>query len=124
MACFVEYVDHAQITVPKNSEQAAREFYCGFLGIHEIQKPPALAKRGGFWLGLGAVPVHVGLEDGVDRWLSKSHVAYQVRGLNEWAVKLRERGIDVTVGEQIPGFARFEFRDPFGNRVEFMERHE
>ena len=34
---------------------------------------------------------------------------------------LKSRGIEVLAGEDIPGFQRFEFRDPFGNRVEFME---
>ena len=31
-------------------------------------------------------------------------------------------GIEVVEGIPIPGYDRFEFRDPFGNRVEFMER--
>jgi catechol 2,3-dioxygenase-like lactoylglutathione lyase family enzyme len=118
----IESVNHAQITIPKNAESEAREFYCGFLGLRELQKPVALLKNGGFWLDLGAVAVHVGLQDGVDRKLSKNHVAYQVRGLRDWAERLRSRGIEILDGESIPGFERFEFRDPFGNRVEFMER--
>jgi hypothetical protein len=31
-------------------------------------------------------------------------------------------GIEATEGVPIPGYDRFEFRDPFGNRVEFPQR--
>ena len=34
---------------------------------------------------------------------------------------LTARGIPVLDGIPIPGFELFEFRDPFGNRVEFLE---
>jgi hypothetical protein len=39
-----------------------------------------------------------------------------------WKAKLIALGIEVVEGIPIPGYDRFEFRDPFGNRVEFMER--
>lgn len=52
MSCSIVSVNHAQITIPKNSETEAREFYCGFLGLHELKKPFALQKNGGFWLDL------------------------------------------------------------------------
>ena len=41
-------VHHAQITIPKNTEKQAREFYCDFLGLTEIPKPESLLNRGGF----------------------------------------------------------------------------
>lgn len=114
-------VDHAQITIPKGAESTAREFYCEFLGLREIEKPENLRGRGGFWLQPGNVPVHVGCEDGVDRARTKAHVAYRVSDLQSWRMKLQSRGIEVLEGLPIPGFERFEFRDPFGNRVEFLE---
>ena len=41
---------HAQVTVPPGAEEEARRFYCGFLGLTEIEKPEALQPRGGLWL--------------------------------------------------------------------------
>ena len=35
----VRRLHHAQITVPKGAEAAARAFYCGVLGLREIAKP-------------------------------------------------------------------------------------
>ncbi|MEW9032680.1 MAG: glyoxalase, partial [Planifilum fimeticola] len=57
---------HAQITIPRGAEEQAREFYCGVLGLNEIEKPASLRARGGFWLQVGDREVHVGTEDGVD----------------------------------------------------------
>jgi hypothetical protein len=33
---------------------------------------------------------------------------------------LMAEGIEILESVAIPGYARFEFRDPFGNRVEFI----
>jgi catechol 2,3-dioxygenase-like lactoylglutathione lyase family enzyme len=117
----IEAIHHVQITVPEESLEAARDFYSGFLGLQEIEKPSSLKKNGGFWLEAGALQVHIGKEENVDRWATKAHVAYRVRGLEEWRKKLLARGLEPKSGSPIPGYARFEFRDPFGNRVEFLE---
>ena len=55
---------HAQITIPKGSEDEARAFYCSFLNLPELEKPDALKSRCGFWLQVGDRQVHVGTEDG------------------------------------------------------------
>lgn len=115
-------VNHVQITIPINAENEAREFYCDFLGLKETEKPDELKGRGGFWLDGSPIRVHVGVEDGVERSNLKAHVAYSVNDLEAWRSKLNERGISVENGIQIPNFRRFEFRDPFGNRVEFLEK--
>ncbi len=115
-------VQHVQITIPTGAEKAAREFYCEFLGMLEIPKPKSLRDRSGFWLEIGSFQVHVGLEDNLNRNNSKAHVAYEVKNLSAWKVKLKTRGIENKEGLKIPFFERFEFRDPFGNRVEFLEK--
>jgi catechol 2,3-dioxygenase-like lactoylglutathione lyase family enzyme len=114
-------VHHAQITIPKGSEDQARKFYCEFLGLKEIPKPQALQTRGGFWLELGSLQIHVGTEENLDRTQTKAHLAYLVEDLEEWRVKLENYGIKIIEGIPIPEYNRFEFRDPFGNRVEFLE---
>ena len=116
-------VHHAQITIPKGEEKVAREFYCGILGLREIEKPGALAGRGGFWLEVDGFQVHIGVEDLNDRKLSKAHLAYLVNDLEHWRKKLTANSVEILDGIPIPNYTRFEFRDPFGNRVEFLQKN-
>jgi catechol 2,3-dioxygenase-like lactoylglutathione lyase family enzyme len=60
-------------------------------------------------------------EDGIDRARSKAHVAYLVSDLDGWRQRLTDNGCEIIDGIPIPGYDRFEFRDPFGNRVEFLQ---
>jgi catechol 2,3-dioxygenase-like lactoylglutathione lyase family enzyme len=117
-------IDHVQITVPANAVADARAFYCGLLGLREVEKPAALQERGGFWLQAGDRQVHVGTEEGVERHITKAHVAYAVTDLASWRARLAAAGVEILDGIPIPGYARFEFRDPFGNRVELIETYE
>ena len=113
---------HAQITIPRGAEEQARQFYCSLLGLPEIEKPDSLKARGGFWLQVGQQQVHVGTEDGVDRQASKAHLAYQVDDVRAWRNSFEEQGIATLDGVPIPGFDRVEIRDPFGNRLEFIQQ--
>jgi catechol 2,3-dioxygenase-like lactoylglutathione lyase family enzyme len=112
---------HAQITIPHGTEEQGRQFYCHLLGLPEIEQPEALHGRGGFWLQVGDRQVHVGTEDGVDRTATKAHLAYQVTDIAEWQARLQENGIKILDAIPIPGYARFEICDPFGNQVEFTQ---
>ena len=118
----IRRVHHAQITIPRGKEDTAREFYCGLLGLTEVAKPDSLAGRGGFWLEFGDIQVHIGTEDRTDRASSKAHVAYEVDNIDAWRSRLENAGFAAEDGVPIPNYRRFEFRDPFGNRVEFLER--
>ena len=113
---------HAQITIPAGQEAAGRAFYCDVLNLAEIEKPPTLRGRGGFWLAVGGQAVHVGTEDGVERAATKAHLAYEVGNIGYWRQRLQAQGISVLESVPIPGYDRFEFRDPFGNRVEMIQR--
>jgi catechol 2,3-dioxygenase-like lactoylglutathione lyase family enzyme len=116
----IERLHHVQITVPSDLETEARAFYCDVLGLREIPKPDALQSRGGFWLGLAGQEIHVSLEDDVQRSRTKAHLAYQVSDLEIWRTKLEAAGCVVLESVPIPGFERFETRDPFGNRLEMI----
>ena len=118
----IRAVHHVQVSIPVGAEDEARAFYCGLLGMEEIPKPETLAGRGGIWLELCGFQIHFGTEDGIDRSKSKAHIAYLVSDLDGWREKLEATGCSIIDGIPIPGFDRFEFRDPFGNRVEFLER--
>jgi catechol 2,3-dioxygenase-like lactoylglutathione lyase family enzyme len=114
-------IDHVQITVPADAVAEARAFYCGLLGLREVEKPAALGGRGGFWLQAGDRRVHVGTEAGVDRRATKAHVAYAVTDVAEWRSRLAAAGVEAIDAVPIAGYERFEFRDPFGNRVEMIQ---
>ena len=112
---------HLQISVPVGAEDAARAFYCGVLGLTEIEKPAALKGRGGLWLQLGDLQLHIGVEDGVERAATRAHLAYEVDDLAALRERLAAHNLAVLESVAIPGYARFETRDPFGNRIEFIQ---
>lgn len=114
-------IHHVQITIPVGQEPAARDFYCKVMGMKEVEKPKELKARGGFWLGVGDLQVHVGVESGGDRAGTKAHLAYQVTDIAKWRDRLEKAGVKFLDAVGIPGFERFEFRDPFGNRVELIQ---
>ncbi|WP_079708841.1 VOC family protein [Paraliobacillus ryukyuensis] len=117
----IQGLHHVQITIPKGTEAEGRSFYCDLLGLKEIEKPDILKGRGGFWVQVGDVDLHIGTEDGFDRLSTKSHVAYQVSDISYWRNRLQEHGIEVIESIPLPNYDRFEFRDPFGNRVEIIQ---
>ncbi len=112
---------HAQITIPIGAETSARAFYCDLLKLKEIPKPDSLRSRGGFWLQLADQQVHVGVEEKKSDSITKTHLAYQVNDLDAWQNILTSAGCTILTGEPIPGYERFETRDPFGNRLEFIQ---
>lgn len=113
---------HAQISIPKGGEVLARDFYCNILGLQEIAKPKSLEGRGGIWLQLDGSQLHCGVESDVDRTKTKAHVAMEVDNLAEMKLKISQYGLLPEDGIPIPGYDRFEFRDPFGNRMEIIAR--
>jgi catechol 2,3-dioxygenase-like lactoylglutathione lyase family enzyme len=117
----IKGVHHVQISIPRGAEEAGRAFYCGVLGLPEIEKPEALQGRGGFWLQVGDRQVHVGTEDGVTRQATKAHIAYEVDDIAAWQAAIHALDLPMAESVEIPGHQRFEFRDPFGNRVELTQ---
>ena len=117
----IKRLHHAQITIPKGAEEEARAFYCTLLGLPETEKPLSLQGRGGFWIQLADQQFHIGTEDGVDRTLTKAHLAYEVDDIGYWLHHMQSHGVEIGDSVGIPGFERFEIRDPFGNRVEFIQ---
>ncbi|WP_419881503.1 VOC family protein [Peribacillus sp. B-H-3] len=114
-------VHHAQITIPKGADEEGKKFYCGMLGLPEIEKPKPLKGRGGFWIKTGNMDVHVGTEDGFERLKTKAHIAYLVEDISYWRNRLQQNGVVILDSVPISNYERFEFRDPFGNRVEMIQ---
>lgn len=113
-------IEHVQLAMPAGREAEARDFYARLLGIPEVPKPPDLAARGGAWFESGSVKIHLGV-DADFRPARKAHPALLVRDLRRLVARLRDARVDV-VDEPLDGHARVYVADPFGNRLELMER--
>lgn len=112
---------HVQLAMPRGSEDEARAFYVDVLGFTEIPKPPNLAKRGGLWLNSGAADVHLGVEDDF-RPAKKAHPALLVDNLDEIRRVCEAAGAMLTIDEPLEGYDRAYVADPFGNRIELLQR--
>lgn len=117
----IEAVEHVQLAMPPGQEAAARDFYSDLLGIPEVKKPKNLAQKGGCWFERDALKVHLGVEQDF-RPAKKAHPAFLVTGLFELVVKLQQAGYQVVDDEPLAGFNRRYVSDPFGNRIELLER--
>jgi catechol 2,3-dioxygenase-like lactoylglutathione lyase family enzyme len=114
-------VHHVQLAMPSGQEHAARDFYVGVLEMVEIDKPPALAQRGGAWFRAGGVELHLGVEDDF-RPARKAHPGLLTPDLDEVARRLTRAGHAVEGDANFPGYRRCYVSDPFGNRLEFLQR--
>ena len=114
-------VNHVQVNVPTADLERAREFYVNFMGMREIARPGTFTSKG-IWLNAGRFEIHIGLEDGVDRSKTRAHVAYEVSDVRAWRAKVSEAGHPIKEQPLIPGYDRFQFRDPFGNMIEIMQK--
>ena len=116
-----ERFDHVQVCIPRGTDAQAREFYGGLLGLEEIEKPEALKKNGGMWYSVAGVQLHVGVEDAVAP--SKRHPAFDVADAAGVRAYLERHGVRTKDEPDIPGVVhRFSFFDPFGNRIELLEK--
>lgn len=115
-----EAIDHVQLAIPVGGEERARKFYCGVLGFEEVQKPSLLRKNGGVWFQFGSVNIHVDLEDPFIA-AKKAHPAIRVKNIEAMKDFLHEKHMDFAVDERLTDTNRFYLRDPFGNRLEFLE---
>ena len=113
-------IDHVQLAMPADGEDAARGFYAALLGLVELPKPPPLAARGGCWFGGHRTEVHVGVDEDF-RPARKAHVALSVPDLDGLAQRLAGGGARVTWDAELAPRRRFYTDDPFGNRIELLE---
>jgi catechol 2,3-dioxygenase-like lactoylglutathione lyase family enzyme len=114
-------IDHFQLAMPEGREAEAVAFYQGVLGITQVPKPAHLAARGGCWFERGSLKVHLGI-DPEFRPATKAHPALLVDDLSALIATLSRAGIRVTSDEPLEGFDRAYTEDPFGNRIELLER--
>jgi catechol 2,3-dioxygenase-like lactoylglutathione lyase family enzyme len=117
-------LDHVQLAMPAGveAEALAVAFYEGALGIPQVAKPDVLAVRGGCWFERPPLRLHLGVEADF-RPATKAHPALAVVGLAALTDRLRGAGVDVRPpGERVAGQFQAYITDPFGNRIELIER--
>ena len=117
----VDGLDHVQLAAPPGCEAAARRFFGELLGLPEREKPESLRGRGGVWFAVGQQELHVGVEDGFAP-ARKAHPALHVTALDDLAARLAAAGVEPRWDDAFPGCRRFYVDDPFGNRIELLER--
>lgn len=114
-------LDHVQLACPSGSEQQARHFYGGLLGLAELPKPEPLAGRGGCWFQVGTRELHLGVEEPFHP-AQKAHPAFAVPDAQTMFHRLSEAGVPCAWDRSLPDVTRFYAEDPWGNRLEFVER--
>jgi len=117
----VRGIDHIQLAMPRGGEDQARAFDEGVLGIPEVQKPPNLAKRGGCWFATDSLRVRLGVEDDFLP-ARKAHAAILMEDLPGLRRLLEAAGFRSKIDEPLEGYDRIYVDDPFGNRIELLER--
>jgi catechol 2,3-dioxygenase-like lactoylglutathione lyase family enzyme len=115
-------IDHVQLAMPAGEEEKARAFFVNVLGFTEIPKPVELAKRGGAWFRSENVQLHIGVENDF-RPAHKAHPAFIVDDLDSLIAKAQSAGCETDMSQPpLDGYKRAHVFDPFGNRIELMEK--
>ena len=114
-------LDHIQMAIPSGSEDQARAFYTGILGLTEVAKPAALAGRGGLWLSGPGISLHLGVEEPFSP-ARKAHPAFVVPSLATACAHFDAHALPYTPDADLPGITRVFIADPFGNRIEILQR--
>jgi catechol 2,3-dioxygenase-like lactoylglutathione lyase family enzyme len=116
-------LDHVQIPIPEGGEDEVRRFYGGLLGLTEVPKPAQLAARGGCWFVAEGLSLHFGVEEPFQPW-RKAHVALLVEDLDALRATLDAAGASIVEDSSAIGVRRFHTKDPFGNRLELVDRRD
>jgi catechol 2,3-dioxygenase-like lactoylglutathione lyase family enzyme len=114
-------IDHVQLAMPPGRESEAVAFYVGALGLDQEAKPAHLAGRGGCWFRRGEVRIHLGVEDDFHP-AHKAHPALLVDDLAGLESHLAALDLSTTRDQPLAGYDRCYVADPFGNRIELMQR--
>ncbi len=114
-------LDHVQLAMPPGEEDRARAFYRDVFGLAEVPKPADLAARGGVWFEAGTLKLHLGVEQDF-RPARKAHPALLVHDLQALVQRCEAAGYRITTDVPLKGYDRVHVADPFGNRIELLER--
>ena len=120
------HLSHINVTMPKGSENMARSFYGGHLGLREIPKPEPLRIRGGVWFEAGGLDIHLSVEEqrfGPD---AQRHFGMECADVDGLRAKLKTAGVEIDDGRPAPWLDRWKprhaIRSPAWRRSAARER--
>jgi catechol 2,3-dioxygenase-like lactoylglutathione lyase family enzyme len=124
---FIVGLDHVTIQIDDGDEalRNALKFYVEVLGLNPLDRPAKTDNgRPGAWLACGSQQLHIisGAEATAENRASRRHPAFRVSNLEGLRQRLEAAGVELSAGNRFPGQERFFVRDPWGNRLEFVER--
>jgi len=120
-------LDHVNLLIDAGDDSLsrARTFYEELLGLIPLERPANTdSGNPGAWYQCGVQQLHLTTEKDasmVNR-NSRRHPAFRVTSLAALRQRLESAGIEIVAGNRFPGQERFFVRDPWGNRLEFVER--
>jgi len=120
VTAFLAY-EHVLLAIPAGEERRARKFYVDVLGFTEVVRPESLGGTGGGWFRAGPINLHLGSERDFHP-ARLAHPALLVDLLAPLVARCEAAGHRTIPAEKLPGFNRVHVHDPFGNRIELMER--
>ena len=113
-------IDHVQVAIPWGKVADALAFYEGVLQFVRISKPAELDQSGA-WLVQGPVNLHLGEEKEFEA-ARRAHPALLVDNFDELLENAERGGHKVRVDAGPTGCKRASVFDPFGNRIELMQK--
>ena len=114
-------IDHVQIAIPKGGEEQGRAFFGGLLKLEELPKSSDMAARGGCRFATADFQIHLGVDPDY-KAAKKAHIALNTGQLDELRICLETAGYTTEEDSDVERRKRFFTHDPFGNRIEFMDR--
>ena len=119
MAIQIIDVNHVNVTVTSDLEEATKHFYSQVLGLQQIPKPVGTRQFVGAWYQIGSSQLHLSIEDNPQNNASSRHVCYRIADLDHAAEAFQAAGVEIIPDSQAVGPARrFFVRDPGGNLIE------
>lgn len=120
-------LDHVNLLIDASDDalRKARAFYQELLGLEPLERPANTdSGRAGAWYQCGVQQLHLTTEKGASlvNQASRRHPAFRVADLEALRRRLEVAGVEIIAGNRFPGQERFFVRDPWGNRLEFVER--
>ena len=112
--------DHVQLAIPRGGEDRMRAFFVYLIGMREVPKPDTLSPQG-CWFEAGEVSLHIGVDPDF-RPATKAHPAFLTGDLAGLRARLEAAGVACREDKPVEGYQRFFTQDPFGNRLEFMQK--
>lgn len=120
-------LDHVNLLIDAGDDALAkaRAFYEGLLGLEPLERPTNTdSGRPGAWYQCGPQQLHLTTENDASALnrASRRHPAFRVANLEAMRARLEKAGVQIVAGNRFPGQERFFVHDPWGNRLEFVER--